>query len=124
MSNPSVYVRAIEVTLDEYRKANHRNPLLDASIYHSIKYWANEGEEYILTSTPEEIFDRLIADNYHINFGDYFYGIDFDFVDEKVLEYILNNRLGFSTTEPPVCTCESKPCLCEDEWQAAVSASR
>lgn len=122
MANPSVFVKAIEVTLDEHRKATGRNPLIDVSIWHAIKYWASEGDEYILTSTPEEIFDRLIEDNYHINFGDYFFGIDFDFVDEKVLEYLLNNRFAFSTTEPPVCTCEVKPCLCEDEWQAALAS--
>ena len=123
MANPSVFVRAIEVTLDEYRKHNERNPLVDVSIWHSIQYWHTD-EDYVFTSTPEEIFDRLIEDNIHIHFGNYFYGIDFEFVDEKVLEYILNNRFAFSTTEPPVCTCEAKPCLCEDEWHAAVTASR
>ena len=98
MANPSVFVKAIEVTLDEYRKHNQRNPLVDVSVWHSIKYWAND-EDYVFTSTPEEIFDRLIADNYHFNFGDYFYGIDFEFVDEKVLEYILNNHLATRTDE-------------------------
>lgn len=123
MANPSVFVRAIEVTLDEYRKHNHRNPLVDVSIWHSIKYWHSD-EDYVFTSTPEEIFDRLIEDNFHINFGNYFYGVDFEFIDEKVLERILDSRFAFSTTEPPVCTCEVKPCLCEDEWHAVVNASR
>jgi hypothetical protein len=121
MANPSVFVKAIEVTLDEYRKHNERSPLIDVSIWHSIKYWADD-EDYVFTSTPEEIFDRLIEDNYRINFGEYFFGIDFETIDDKVLEYILNNRMAFSTTEPPVCTCEVKPCLCEDEWQAAIAS--
>lgn len=92
MANPSVFVKAIEVTLDEYRNANHRNPMLDVSIWHSLKYWYQD-EDVEMTATPEECFDRIIADGWKPDMGEHFYGIDFETVDEAVLTYLIDNAL-------------------------------
>jgi hypothetical protein len=47
----------------------------------------------VLTSTREEAFDRMVKDNWHVDMGDHFFGIDYETVDELVLKYIKDNKL-------------------------------
>lgn len=98
MANPSVFVKAIEVTLDEYRNANHRNPMMDVSIWHSLKYWYHD-DEVEFTATPEECFDRIIADGWTVDMGNDFFGLDFETIDEAVLRYLVDNQLVVNEEE-------------------------
>ncbi len=53
-------------------------------------------DEYdlVITSTREEAFDRMVKDNWFVDMGDHFFGLDYETIDELVLEYIVDNKLA------------------------------
>jgi hypothetical protein len=41
----------------------------------------------------------MVKDNWTVNMGNHFYGLDYEVIDELVLEYIKDNQLATDTTE-------------------------
>jgi hypothetical protein len=67
----------------------------DLAIWQSLDSYYSRPDNWdiVLTSTREEAFDRMVKDNWYVDMGDHFYGIDYETVDELVLEYLVNNQL-------------------------------
>jgi hypothetical protein len=67
----------------------------DLAIWQSLEsiYTRPDDWDLVLTSTREEAFDRMVKDNWHVDMGDHFFGIDYETVDELVLKYIKDNKL-------------------------------
>lgn len=99
--NPSFRIAQVEFLLTQYTQAMHRSGMQDIAIWQSLEPIYTRPEEYdlVLTSTREEAFDRMVADNWFVNMGDHYYGIDYEVVDELVLEYLTNNKLVKDITE-------------------------
>jgi hypothetical protein len=36
----------------------------------------------------------MVKDNWYVNMGDHFFGIDYETTDELVLEYLIDNKLA------------------------------
>ena len=99
--NPSFRIAQVEFQLTQYTQAMHRSGMQDIAIWQSLEPIYTRPEEYdlVVTSTREEAFDRMVADNWFVNMGDHYYGIDYEVVDELVLEYLTNNKLVKDITE-------------------------
>jgi hypothetical protein len=39
----------------------------------------------------------MVKDNWYVNMGDHFFGIDYETTDELVLEYLIDNQLATRT---------------------------
>jgi hypothetical protein len=99
--NPSFRIEQVEFLLSQYTDAMHRSGMRDLAIWQSLESIYVRPEEYdlVLTSTREEAFDRMVKDNWHVDMGDHFFGIDYETTDELVLEYLKDNKLVKDTTE-------------------------
>ena len=93
---PSFRISQIETLLTAYTDAVKRLGMLDLAIWQSlVMYYSDpDNHELVMTSTKEEAFDRIVKDNWFVNMGEWFYGIDFENTDEMVLEYLINNQLA------------------------------
>lgn len=98
---PSFRIAQVETLLTSYTDAVHRSGMGDLAIWQSLEsiYTRPDNYELVLTSTREEAFDRMVKDNWHVYMGDHFFGIDYETVDELVLEYLKNNKLVKDITE-------------------------
>jgi len=92
---PSFRITQVETLLTAYTDAVHRSGMGDLAIWQSLEsiYTRPDDWDLVLTSTREEAFDRMVKDNWHVDMGDHFFGIDYETVDELVLKYIKDNKL-------------------------------
>jgi hypothetical protein len=92
---PSFRIAQVEFLLTQYTDAVHRSGMGDLAIWQSLEsiYTRPDDWDLVLTSTREEAFDRMVKDNWHVDMGDHFFGIDYETVDELVLKYIKDNKL-------------------------------
>lgn len=92
---PSFRIAQVEFLLAQYTEAMHRSGMQDLAIWQSLEPIYTRPDEYdlVVTSTREEAFDRMVKDNWFVNMGDHFFGIDYETTDELVLEYLKENQL-------------------------------
>jgi hypothetical protein len=92
---PSFMIAQVETTLSNYVEHHRRPGMQDLAIWQSLEPLYARPEEYdiVVTSTREEAFDRMVKDNWFVNMGDHFFGIDYETTDELVLEYLKDNKL-------------------------------
>jgi hypothetical protein len=97
----SFMITQAETTLSNYTNQFHRSGMRDLAIWQSLESIYSRPDEYdlVLTSTREEAFDRMIKDNWHVDMGDHFFGLDYEVIDELVLQYVKDNKLATDTTE-------------------------
>jgi len=93
---PSFRISQIETLLTAYTDAVKRLGMLDLAIWQSlVMYYSDpDNHELVMTSTKEEAFDRIVKDNWFVDMGDHFFGVDYETTDEMVLEYLINNQLA------------------------------
>jgi len=93
--NPSFRIEQVNNLLTYYRDAVHRPAMTDLAIWQSLEPIYQNPNEYdvVVTSTREEAFDRMVADSWYINMGEHFFGLDYEVIDELVLEYLKDNAL-------------------------------
>ena len=93
---PSFRITQVETLLTAYVDAVHRSGMTDLAIWQSLEPLYQRPEEYdlVLTSTREEAFDRMVKDNWSVNMGDHFFGLDYETIDELVLSYLTDNKLA------------------------------
>jgi hypothetical protein len=98
---PSFRITQVETLLTAYVDAVHRSGMTDLAIWQSLEPLYQRPEEYdlVLTSTREEAFDRMVKDNWSVNMGDHFFGLDYETIDELVLEYLVDNHLATRVDE-------------------------
>jgi hypothetical protein len=99
--NASFRIEQVSFLLNQYREAMNRPGMLDLAIWQTLETYYKEPEDWdiVLTSTREEAFDRMIKDNWHVDIGDHFFGLDYEVIDELVLQYVKDNKLATDTTE-------------------------
>jgi hypothetical protein len=99
--NASFRIEQVSFLLDQYRQATHRPGMMDLAIWQTLETYYKQPEEWdiVLTSTKEEAFDRMVSDRWNVNMGDHFYGLDYETIDELVLEYLKDNQLVTETPE-------------------------
>ena len=97
----SFMIAQVETTMSNYTNQYHRLGMQDLAIWQSLEAIYRRPEEYdlVLTSTREEAFDRMVKDNWHVSMGDHFFGLDYEVIDELVLEYVKDNKLATDTSE-------------------------
>lgn len=90
---PSEKIKEIESLMTSYRIETDRSPMQDMATWHTINYYATFPDDYdiVWTSTQEEAFDRMVADKWSYSYD--FYGLDYEIMDELVLEYLKKNAL-------------------------------
>ncbi len=93
---PSFMIAQVETTLSNYTSQHHRPGMHDLAIWQSLEPLYTRPDEYdiVVTSTREEAFDRMVKDNWFVDMGDHFFGLDYETIDELVLEYIVDNKLA------------------------------
>ena len=93
---PSFMIAQVEATLSNYTSQHHRPGMHDLAIWQSLESVYLRPDEYdlVITSTREEAFDRMVKDNWFVDMGDHFFGLDYETIDELVLEYIVDNKLA------------------------------
>lgn len=99
--NASFMIAQVETTMSNYTNQFHRLGMRDLAIWQSLESIYARPEEYdlVLTSTREEAFDRMVKDNWHVDMGDHFYGLDYEVIDDLVLEYVKENQLVTEISE-------------------------
>lgn len=98
---PSFRIEQVETLLTAYSHATKRNGMDDLAIWQSLTSYYERPEEWDIewTSTREEAFDRIIKDNWFVDMGDHYYGVDYEATDELVLNYLKENQLVKDVSE-------------------------
>ena len=99
---PLDLLKQADSVLTEYRIASgNRIPMLDLTIWHTLEMYYESPDEYdlVVTSTKEEAFERMLADNWSPFQGRDFYGIDYEIIDEVVLDYLVKSQLATHVDE-------------------------
>ena len=88
-------IKIIDAVMAQYRDLFKRIPMRDIAIWQAVVNYYIQADEYdiIVTSTPEEAFERMVADKWTVFMGDDYYGLDYVTIDELVLEYLKKNQL-------------------------------
>lgn len=88
-------IKIIDAVMAQYRDLFKRIPMRDIAIWQALVNYYIQADEYdiIVTSTPEEAFERMVADKWTVFMGDDYYGLDYVTIDELVLEYLKKNQL-------------------------------
>ena len=94
-------IAQVETTLTNYTDQHHRSGMQDLAIWQSLEAVYSRPEDYdlVVTSTREEAFDRMVTENWFVNMGDHFFGLDYEVIDELVLQYLKDNQLVKDITE-------------------------
>ena len=97
----SFMIAQVETTMSNYTNQYHRMGMTDLAIWQSLEPIYSRPDEYelVLTSTREEAFDRMVKDNWHVYMGDHFFGLDYEVIDELVLDYLKDNQLVTSVND-------------------------
>lgn len=93
---PSFRIAQVEFLLTQYSEATHRSGMRDLAIWQSLttQYYEDPSQwDIIPLVTKEEAFDRMVKDDWHVDMGDKFYGLDYETIDEEVLDYLKRNKL-------------------------------
>ena len=92
----SFLIRQVETTLSNYTDQYRRPGMQDLAIWQALDSYYSRPDDWdiVLTSTREEAFDRMVKDNWYVNMGDHFFGIDYETTDELVREYLIDNKLA------------------------------
>ena len=90
---PTDRIATIDALMKQYREITTRSPIQDIAIWHSLAsiYHSPEDYDLVATSTKEEAFERMVQDNWRYSHD--FYGIDYEILDDMVLDYVRNNKL-------------------------------
>jgi hypothetical protein len=93
--NASFRIEQVSFLLDQYREATHRLGMQDLAIWQSLEdiYKRPELHDLTLLSTREEAFDKIVKDNWFVDMGSHYYGLDYETIDELTLEYLKDNQL-------------------------------
>jgi len=97
----SFMITQVETTMSNYTNQYHRLGMQDLAIWQSLEPIYARPEEYdvVATSTREEAFDRMVKDNWHVDMGDHFFGLDYETIDDCVIQYLKDNQLVTSTDD-------------------------
>ena len=93
--NASFRIEQVSFLLDQYREATHRLGMQDLAIWQTLEdiYKRPELHDLTLLSTREEAFDKIVKDNWFVDMGQHYYGLDYETIDELTLEYLKDNNL-------------------------------
>ena len=93
--NASFRIEQVSFLLDQYREATHRLGMQDLAIWQSLEdiYKRPELHDLTLLSTREEAFDKIVKDNWFVDMGQHYYGLDYETIDELTLQYLKDNQL-------------------------------
>lgn len=91
----SFMITQVETTLSNYTSQYKRLGMQDLAIWQTLEdiYKRPELHDLVLASTREEAFDQMVKDNWFVDMGDHFYGLDYETIDELVLQYLKDNQL-------------------------------
>jgi len=69
--------------------------MLDLAIWQTLETYYTQPDDWniVLTSTKEEAFEYMVKDNWTVYMGEHFFGLDYEEIDNKVLDYLKNNQL-------------------------------
>jgi hypothetical protein len=97
----SFMITQVETTMSNYTNQYHRLGMSDLAIWQSLEsvYARPEDYDLVVTSTREEAFDRMVKDNWHVDMGDHFFGLDYETIDDCVLQYLKDNKLVASVDD-------------------------
>ena len=97
----SFMIAQVETTMSNYTNQYHRLGMQDLAIWQSLESVYSRPEDYdlVVTSTREEAFDRIVKDNWHVDMGDHFFGLDYETIDDCVLQYLKDNKLVASVDD-------------------------
>ena len=97
----SFMITQVETTMSNYTNQYHRLGMQDLAIWQSLEsvYARPEDYDLVVTSTREEAFDRMVKDNWHVDMGDHFFGLDYETIDDCVLQYLKDNKLVASVDD-------------------------
>ena len=93
---PSFMIAQVETTLSNYTNQHHRPGMHDLAIWQTLDSYYSRPDDWdiVLTSTREEAFDRIVKDNWSVDMGNHFFGLDYETIDELVREYLIDNKLA------------------------------
>lgn len=93
--NASFRIEQVSFLLDQYREATHRLGMQDLAIWQTLEdiYKRPELHDLTLLSIREEAFDKIVKDNWFVDMGQHYYGLDYETIDELTLEYLKDNQL-------------------------------
>jgi hypothetical protein len=88
-------ITQVETTLSNYTNQYHRLGMQDLAIWQTLEdiYKRPELHDLVLASTREDAFDQMVKDNWFVDMGQHFYGLDYETIDELVLQYLKDNQL-------------------------------
>lgn len=91
----SFMITQVETTLSNYTSQYKRLGMQDLAIWQTLEdiYKRPELHDLVLASTREEAFDQMVKDNWFVDMGQHFYGLDYETIDELVLQYLKDNQL-------------------------------
>ena len=91
----SFMMTQVETTLSNYTSQYRRLGMQDLAIWQTLEdiYKRPELHDLTLLSTRDIAFDQMVADNWFVDMGPHFYGLDYETIDELVLEYLKDNNL-------------------------------
>lgn len=94
MNATTFKLERISNLMSMYSDAYNRSPRQDIAIWETLDMYYSDPEGYNITmfSTKEEAFERMLADNWKITLD--FYGLDYQVIDEVVLDYLIKNKLA------------------------------
>jgi hypothetical protein len=93
---PSFMIAQVETTLSNYTNQHHRPGMHDLAVWQSLESIYSRPDDYdlVITSTREEAFDRMVKDNWSVDMGNHFFGLDYETIDELALKYLIDNKLA------------------------------
>ena len=99
--NASFRIEQVNFLLTQYRQATHRPGMLDLAIWQTLETYYTQPDDWniVLTSTKEEAFEYMVKDNWTVYMGEHFFGLDYEEIDNKVLDYLKDNQLVTETEE-------------------------
>jgi hypothetical protein len=93
----SFMIKQVDTTLSNYTNQYRRLGMQDLAIWQALcQYFAQPHSFEIQLTTvlsKEEVFDQMVRDNWFVDMGQHFYGLDYETTDELVLEYLKDNQL-------------------------------
>jgi hypothetical protein len=91
----SFMIAQVETTLSNYTSQYKRLGMQDLAIWQTLEdiYKRPELHDLVLASTREDAFDQMVKDNWFVDMGQHFYGLDYETIDELVLQYLKDNQL-------------------------------
>lgn len=93
----SFMITQVETLLDSYTTQHKRIGMTDLAIWQAVCQYYAQPHAYEITITThlskEEAFDQMVRDNWFVDMGSHYYGLDYETIDELVLEYLKDNQL-------------------------------